>query len=183
MFKTFLWSDYFERTLVWSEAISSALQCDQRRFRAHSSLIRGDFERTSVLSEAILSTLQSDQRRILAHTRLIRGDIRAHNSLIRGSLRAHSKRTRSLERTLVWAEFKPVWLGLIRGQFCLEWSDQRSFRSGPQPGMSLKYNSGLSETSDEEPIWPNKKTIGLLKKTIRVRSNMLQFFIEVIQDN
>ena len=99
MFKSFCWSDYFERPLVWSEAISSALQ--------------------------------SDQRRVRAHTLLIRGDIRAHNSLIRWGFRAHSKRTRSLERTLVWSEDRSVWLGVIRGQLCLGWSDQRPFRSGP----------------------------------------------------
>ena len=107
----------FERTSVWSEAISSALQSDQRQFRSHFSLIRGGFERTLVWSG---------------------DDIRAHNSLTRGNFRAHSKRTRSLERTLVWSEVKPVWLGLIRGQFCLERSDQRPFRSRPQPGNSSR---------------------------------------------
>ena len=34
----------FERTWVWSEAISNAIGSDHRRIRAHFCLIRGDFE-------------------------------------------------------------------------------------------------------------------------------------------
>ena len=125
-----------ERTLVWSEAISNAQQSDHRWFWAHFGLIRGNFERTSVWSEAFSSARQSGQRHIWAHNSLIWGDIRARNSLIRGSFRTHFKRTRISERTIVWAEEKSVWVGLIRGHFRLGWSDQRPFWPGPQPGLA-----------------------------------------------
>ena len=55
MLKLILWSDNFERTFVWSEAISSAIQCDQSRIRARTSLIR-----------------------VRAHYSLIRGSFRAY---------------------------------------------------------------------------------------------------------
>ena len=106
MFRIILWSNYFERILVYTEATSSALLSDQRLFRAHFCLIRGDFERTLVWSYAILSALQSDQKLF-----------RALQSSAQRSSSAHSSDQWSLRSGTAWSEVPLVWGGLIRGDF------------------------------------------------------------------
>ena len=86
MFKNILWSDYFERTLVWTMVWNSSGQW------SGTCLIRGHFGLELAWSEAASSALRAHND-LRAHSRLIRG----HFDLGRSDQRSHLSGT-------VWSE-------------------------------------------------------------------------------
>ena len=86
MFKIILWSDYFERTLVWTMVWYSSGQW------SGTCLIRGHFGLELAWSEAASSALRAHND-LRAHSRLIRG----HFGLGRSDQRSHLSGT-------VWSE-------------------------------------------------------------------------------
>ena len=86
MFKIILWSDYFERTLVWTMVWNSSGQW------SGTCLIRGHFGLELAWSEAASSALR-------AHN-----DLRAHSRLIRGHYRLGRSDQRSHLSGTVWSE-------------------------------------------------------------------------------
>ena len=86
MFKIILWSDYFERTLVWTMVWNSSGQW------SGTCLIRGHFGLELAWSEAASSALR-------AHN-----DLRAHSRLIRGHFGLGWSDQRSHLSGTVWSE-------------------------------------------------------------------------------
>ena len=118
------------------ETILTELYSNQRKLQSHFSLIMGRFARTSFYWEAISSAFQSDQRRIRAHTSLIRGWFSSRQYCDQWMFLSAVYEHTSFDCIKVQSEENSVWVGLIRGSFCLGRSDQWPFRSGRQPGRA-----------------------------------------------
>ena len=133
--KISLRSDYFERTWVWSEPVSSALQSDHKWLQVQlglsinaSSALESDHSLIKVCAMVwiwvwTLVWRWSDQ--IAFGLKSLIRDLLCLESLIRGNLG---------QKSLIRVNFRLV--SLIRDNFGLESLIRQTFGSGPQPGMN-----------------------------------------------